>query len=270
MRGTRAVTLAAGFCAASIVNAAPQAAPRVGEVVQLATAYVQRYTAELKFVLAEEEYTPRTLGRNDSIERERRIRGEFFLAFLAADRGWIAVRDVHEVDGAAVADREDLHALLRQGEVSSVARRVADRNASFNIGRILRNFNEPTLPLLLLTRERVGRTRFRAVSHTARTATLAFQERDRPALIRSRSGEHAFSRGTLTVDAQTGRVEATTLELSIDGIRVRLETTYTADERLGLWVPTTFTERYEGRGETIACRAVYSNYRRFEVLGRVK
>ena len=41
-----------------------------------------------------------------------------------------------------------------------------------------------------------------------------------------------------------------------------------------MWVPSVFTERYErdsrsGR-ELIVCEAKYSNYRRFEVTGRIK
>jgi hypothetical protein len=250
--------------------AAAQRLPRAGDIVSRATAYVERYAAELKFVLADEEYTQRTVDATGAVLRERRMRGELYLAFLPADGVWIAVHDIAEVDGRPVTDREDLRALLRRGEVSSVAKRVADRNASFNIGRVSRNFNEPTLPLLLLTPARVSRSRFRIVSAAQPAVTLSFEERDRPSLVRSRSGAHVFSRGTLAVDAATGRIEATTLELTDRDIEVRLQTIYEPNEKLGLWVPATFTERYEGGGETTTCIAVYSNYRRFEVIGRIK
>jgi hypothetical protein len=55
---------------------------------------------------------------------------------------------------------------------------------------------------------------------------------------------------------------------------VRLETTYAPDEKLGLWVPSVFTEWYrgspDGEDEMIVCESAYSNYRRFEVVGRIK
>ena len=268
--GGRSLTLAAVVCAAAHLAAGSQGGPRTEEIVKRATAYVERYAAELKFVLADEEYSQRTFDGTGALARQRRMRGELYLAFLPADDVWIAVHDVSEVDGIAVTDRDELRALLRQGEVTSVARRVADRNASFNIGSVSRNFNEPTLPLLLLTSTRVSRSRFRAVSTVAGTVTLAFEERERPTLVRSRSGAHVFSRGVLTVDAETGRIEATAFELSDGDIRVRLETTYASNDKLGLWMPTTFTETYERPGETIRCNSLYSNYRRFEVIGRIK
>ena len=70
------------------------------------------------------------------------------------------------------------------------------------------------------------------------------------------------------------------------GIDARLETSYTRDHKLELWLPSVFTERYEsGNGvggvrmsgdaarasrELIECVAKYTNYRRFEVTARIK
>jgi len=55
-----------------------------------------------------------------------------------------------------------------------------------------------------------------------------------------------------------------------DKIHVELITDYARDEKLGLWVPSVFRERYQGRGEDIVCQAIYSNYRRFDVSTRIK
>ena len=62
-------------------------------------------------------------------------------------------------------------------------------------------------------------------------------------------------------------------ELATAGTRVKLETTYERDEKLNLWLPAKFTERYETDGmmrELILCDAKYTNYRRFEVTARIK
>ena len=56
---------------------------------------------------------------------------------------------------------------------------------------------------------------------------------------------------------------------------------YAPDERLGIWVPTRFRERYQhgtpagspdsaSDYEDILCEATYSNYRRFETRVRIK
>ena len=244
--------------------------PSTRVLVERAAAYVEAYTADLKFVLADERSTQRTFAGNGTPTGERRLRGELYLAFLPVDRVWIAVHDISHVDDAPVG-REDLVALLRQGDVTAVAKRVADRNASFNLGSITRNFNEPTLPLLLLAAPRLAHIRFDRRDVTdGGMATLAFRERDRPTLVRSRTGAPAYSRGTLAIDIATGRVSATTLELDADGTRAALATTYGHDPKIDRWVPVTFTERYERGQEVIVVDSTYSNYRRFEVLARIK
>jgi hypothetical protein len=262
------------FVLGAMAALAAQQAPRAPEtrvLVERAAAYVDGYTGQLRFVLADEDSVQRTFGRDGAQTGERRLRGELYLAFLPVDRVWIAVHDISHVDDVPVA-RDDLLELLRQGEVSAVARRVADRNASFNLGSITRNFNEPTLPLLLLVTPRLTQVRFNraAVGDAATSMTLAFRERDRPTLVRTRSGQPAYSRGTLTVDAVSGRIEATTLELEADGVRARLDTAYAHDSKIDLWVPTTFRERYERGREVVTVDSAYSNYRRFEVLARIK
>ena len=76
------------------------------------------------------------------------------------------------------------------------------------------------------------------------------------------------------VDAATGRIERTMIQLENGDDRRRAVTEYTLDDKLKLWVPAVFNEAYSGRvggvRETIRCEARYTNYRRFEVTGRVK
>jgi hypothetical protein len=113
---------------------------------------------------------------------------------------------------------------------------------------------------------------------------LAFQEKDRPTLIRSVQGRPVLIRGELLVEIANGRIWQSRLTASIDGINVELTTEYKFDERLGLMLPIVFRESYEkGKPaaqartqapgllyERIACEAKYSNFRRFEVFSRVR
>jgi hypothetical protein len=249
------------------------------ELVTTAARYVDKYQEEFKFLLADEAYVQRVMSASGTILQERHLKGELFMTFLPGDDEWIAVHDFKEVDGKPVQDREDVRALLQKGDVRGTAARIAAQNARFNIGRLGRNFNEPTLPLLLLNPRRVKDIDFdrdRVTIVGGRTVvSLRFRERERPTLIRNAiTGAPIFAKGLLTMDALTGRVERTQFEIDIDRTTSRLFTEYELDERLNLWVPVVFRERYDDARErerqVILCEARYTNYRRFEVTGRIK
>jgi hypothetical protein len=273
--------LLTAFALASALTAglAGQQKPDVSEkaVVASASKYVVDYEAKFKFVVADEVYTQTTYDRGGQQTATRRMKGELFLTFIAADEAWMAVHDFAEVDGEPVPDREDLRALLQKGETISVVKRVRDRNARYNLGGIMRNVNEPTLPLLILDPKRVKSFSFdreEVLQGTGRTTVrLSFQERDRPTLVRNMRGAPLFSKGELLVDADTGRVERTVMEFNHDGIVARLTTTYASDDNVEMWVPVSFTERYESTREdreVIVCEAAYTNFRKFETSARIK
>ncbi len=247
-------------------------------LVAAASKYVGEYQEAFRFLLADETSVQTVYDAGGLATAKRRMTGELFLTYLAGDAAWIAVHDVAEVDGVPVEGRDDLRALLQKGDVRGVAARVADRNARFNIGRPGRNFNEPTLALLLLGPKRVKGVAFErlevAVIDGRTRVTLGFRERERPTLVRSLRGAPIYSRGTLTIDAATGRIERTRLDIVDPGVSARLETEYAPDPKLELWVPVRFRERYEDTRErpheTVGAEAMYTNYRRFEVVGRIK
>lgn len=267
---------AAGVALPILLAQAPDLSTK--SLAAAAMAYVADYEARFTFLVADEEYTQQVLDPAGRQTARRQMQGELFLTFIPADHTWIAVHDIATVDDQPVPDRDGLRVLLQKGEVTRVAKQIADRNAAFNIGGIQRNFNEPTLPLLLLGPKRIKGVSFdrrQVVRHPDGTrVTLAFAERDRPTLIRSVRGSAIHAKGELIVDAATGRIERTTLELEDGEIVARLSTDYAREDRLDMWVPSVFTERYEGaargRREVIVCEARYTNYRRFEVTGRIK
>lgn len=246
-------------------------------VVAAASKYVVEYETKFKFVIADETYAQATFDEEKRETARRSMKGELFLTFIPADAAWLAVHDFSEVDGTPVADREDLRALLQKGETNSVVRTVLTRNARFNLGTIVRNFNEPTLALLILEPKRVDGFAFDREEVTqvgGRTKVrLSFRERRRPTLVRDEHGSPVYARGELTIDAATGRVEHTVIELADGPIIARLTTTYALDEKVEMWVPVAFAERYERTNrdrEVIVCDADYTNYRRFETTARIK
>jgi hypothetical protein len=278
-RGTTGVALACALAAVPAATARPAAvAPQNAKaVVAAASAYVESFRKDAAFLIADEATTQRRLDARDQTIESRQTKGEIFLTYLEADAQWIAVHDVASVDGEAVADREDLRSLLTKGnELRGVAQRVATRNARFNLGGVWRNFNEPTLPLLLLERSRIGNLSLdrKGVAREAGVTivTVGFRERDRPTLVRG-PREPIRAEGELVIEAESGRIRRTRFELDQDPFRAELVTTYALDARIGMWLPRAFVERYEGkpdgREEVIVCETEYTNYRKFTVTGRI-
>ena len=239
--------------------------------------YVAEYQKTFAFIVATETSLQR-LEENGTPAGSRQLAGEIYWLYLAADDEWISVHDVITVDGRPAVDREDLRVVLQTGERGAIER-IANLNARYNIGTIIRNFNEPTLPLLLFFEKRLKNLRLRRAGMRndgeATIVTLAFEERDRPTLISSATGGPVFAKGSFVVEAGTGRVRETTLELVDGPVTATLATTYAADEHVGLWVPTNFRERYErrhrdGKREVVIVDSKYSNYQKFMGTGRIK
>jgi hypothetical protein len=277
---------------AAAVSAQPAPEVSTRDAVDRAAAYVKAYQAELTSILADEGYTQRIVDQIPLVQgmpRARTTRSELFFMFAPGGEAWMAIRDVIDVDGHAVANRPDLREALRLLPAGDVARKFKDYNSRFNLGRTYRNFNEPTLSLLVLDDEHRSRFSFdrKKVERSGGTVlvTLAFRERERPTLIRDLKQGSVFSRGELTVEADTGRSRRAVLSAKIGPVSLELTTTFVHDPRLGIWVPATFRERYEygvasndakarldsgADYEQILCEATYSNYRRFETSVRIK
>jgi hypothetical protein len=178
-----------------------------------------------------------------------------------------------------VRDREDLPALLSREDPDVVARRLFALNARYNIGGVIRNFNDPMIALLPVSDAHRARFSFE-VEGTHQTeagaamVTLSFRERDRPTLVRPSPGGAAYARGDLTMDVATGAIHRTRFAVRYDKIDAELVTRFSREERLGLWVPSTFSERYtahaNGFDELVTSESTYSNYRRFEARGRIE
>ena len=263
------------------------------DLQQLAASYVDDYQKQLAAIVADEVYVQEIRAQvpaEEGAPRSRTLRGEVFFLFAAAEREWMAIRDVKEVDGVPLTGTRDVRATLRTLPASQVADRMKSYNARYNIGRITRDINEPTLALLVLDATHRSRFKFKADKPRQvgdrRLVPLSFKERERPTLIRTTAGAPIYTSGELMVEPESGRIWQSTLDASVDAIKVQLTTDYAFDERLGLLLPVVFRERYEqGRvtisrksgdpvrpvdHEVVVTEGRYSNFRRFEVLSRIR
>ncbi len=260
------------------------------DAVKAAAKYVKEYKQDLTSVVADEIYTQEIREQvplDSSMPRTRTMKSEIFFMFASEAHGWMAIRDVAAVDGEPADDGPDVRHALRTLPPYDVAESLKRYNSRFNLGRIFRNFNEPTLSLRVLDDDHRDRFSFDRKQEERKgdslLVTLAFSEKRTPTLIRGATKGNVFSKGELILDAATGRVTRTTFTGKIGPVEMELTTVYAADDRLDMWVPVLFRERYQYSGtadgangrsgaaerEEIVCEAKYSNFRRFETSARI-
>jgi hypothetical protein len=270
--------------------APPPADPEVAAVLDRAAAYVASFHRQLSSIVAEERYqqhwqtiwTGRRKGATDLGHRE--LRSDLLLVKPLDADDWMQYRDVYEVDGTAIRDREErLAELFRQGTLASEARMrtVLEDSARYNIGDIRRNVNTPLFPLQFL--KRVNQKRFaftRTADVTSRPMTsdpeqagafrvstevwvVAYQEKRSDTMIRTVERRDFPSRGRFWIEPATGRVLMSELLLENRSIKAAIDVSYQSEPLLGMLVPVEMRERYEAARthSLIECRATYGKFR---------
>ncbi len=248
-------------------------------------AYVERFQRELPSIVAEEHYVQTVSGMTSTSgtgttspssqlrSSKRVLRSDILMITVPGNIGWIAFRDVFEVDGRRIRDREDrLLALLQSPTADAVAqaRRLAEESARYNLGRIHRTINLPDSALVYLQPGSASRMKFEAPQPSdpvddAETVVIRFRETGRPTLVRSQRGSNVPATGRVWAHAATGAIVKTEFALSNLSVNGRFVVEFTKDERSGLRLPARMTERHTGPGEEVHATAQYSNVRRFNV-----
>jgi hypothetical protein len=232
--------------------------------------------------------------------RPRKLVAEFALVKSGGAVPWVGYRDVIEVNGEPVHDRRDriLKILSESSNPLDDAARLTAESARYNIGPVTRNFNLPTtalfffhganLPRFAFTRK--GTKKIDGVD----TVEVAFRETARPTLIRTREGKDVPSEGTLWILSGEGTIVRTRLQLKgfADTVNMGdnpaprviassiapvestadIEVTYRRDEKIGMWLPASMAEEYQGAIPRITgapivgiahSNATYSDYKQF-------
>jgi hypothetical protein len=268
------------ICAALLHLPAQRVSTR--DVLRAAGSYSERYHEAFTTIVAEEHYVQHATSPSskDSTAQTRILRSDVMLIRGAAgESAWFFFRDVFEVDGRPVSGtRGRLESWYQESRDSFMhkARALALEQARFNLGDILRTINAPLFPLELLLPRHQDRFRFRlsgndVVNGTA-VITVTFQERRRPTMIRTLTGDDVDARGTFWIEPATGRVlksELRTGEANRRDVQAVITVTYGANERLMMLVPVSMEETYDFTSIHITGTASYSNFRRFETDARI-
>lgn len=262
------------------------AQPKGADLLPRIHAYVEKFQRELPSIVAEEHYVQVVTstkspsvdaiadGRLDPLASVKRVlRSDVLMVTVPGTNGWVLFRDVFEVDGQRIRDREDrLLALLQSpaADAMAQARRLAAESARYNVGRVQRTTNLPDSALLYLKAASASRMTFdppraSAPVDGAETVVIRFRETGRPTIVTSLRGSNVPASGQVWAHAATGaivKIEFKLSDMSTDGVFV-IE--FAFDELSGLRLPAKMTERYTSPSEDVRATAQYSNVRRFNV-----
>jgi hypothetical protein len=285
------VTFAAVLCCLFIpVRAAHQnhtsetGSVAIDALLARVAAYLDLYEQSVPAIVAEEKYVQRAFVEGRLGIDARTLRSDL-LVIADENYGWISFRDVFEVDGRQVRDRDQRLAnlfLKPHSDRHAQALRIVAEGARFNLNvpgfDLRRTVNTPLVALRFVRRPEQSRSRFRIVGGARvdglPVTVLDFEEQATPRMIASSDG--AAARGRFWVERESGRIRRSELSFetivvgqkSVARIRARVRVSYARDGRVDEWVPATMEEEYRVGAALIEGLARYSNFRRFTVETR--
>jgi hypothetical protein len=273
--------------------AAAQEPPTIATVLDRAGAYVAEFHRQLSSLVGEETYVQdwksvwKSHGRDVTTNLGHRVtKGDLLLVKPPGADAWVGYRDVYEVDGTPIHNRDEaLVTAFRDGSLSTDARirQLLDGNARYNIGGIQRNVNWPVFPLLFLERPNQSRFRFKlatdrrpgassaesAASGAFRVSTevwvIEYDEKVSGTMIKTDNHKDLPSHGRFWIEPASGRVLMSELVVKNRVLMATLDVSYQSEPLLGMLVPVEMHELYEGRRNNSRIEAV-ATYGRFRPL----
>lgn len=257
--------------------------PALPDVLKAAAEYVVKYAGQLSVIEAEEQSTQHDTS-SGQIAGSRRLKSDFVV--IGSDDGRVAsFRDAFEVDGRSLRERSNrLIDLLRKPNPASLeeARALSEASVRQYISPNLHVLDDPMLPLEFLRQQNQERFGFTLDSvrtmDGSRVAILRFTEQGQERLIKS--AENVPITGRMSIDAATGALRQAELSFSGKAFNLRSTIKFTADQTLGLWLPSEVVLSSDVRGtgynntvsnmgaggqlavrETLEARVIFSNYR---------
>ena len=261
------------------------------EVLARAARYVAEFRRQLSGIATEEIYYQEAVnsGRfaNSLLTSpKRRLRSELLLVKPAEADRYVELRDVFEVDGAPLQNRQGrLEKLLRDPSAGSRIAAIIAESARYNIGSVTRNINTPLMALQFLDANNQRRFEFKHVEKAAavfpakqdqafnestvfRVSTemwnVEFSERVRPTIIRKPDGDDLPARGRFWIDPSNGSVLISELIIDGGGVRAIVTVSYQSEPLMGFLVPVEMRESYSRSSERITGHAEYGKFRQLE------
>lgn len=264
-------------------------------VLSRAATYVETYGDHLSGLVVEEAYVQDVVMVNRFGYRvtmpkgpiHRALRSDLLLVNTSEDT-WMQFRDVFEVDGRPVRDRNDRLAKLFLDPAASKAKskdsqvlKIARESARYNIGDVERTINLPVLPLTVLDRQMQGGFEFalggisdppalpKSVGFTppAGATVVGFTETQVRSMIATPQGKNLKSRGRFWISLPAGHVLMSELNVEDFTLSATVHVAYGSQPNLEVPVPIEMHEVYFNRlnNQRVEGTATYTNFREFNV-----
>jgi len=238
------------------------------DVVSRASAYVSYFLSHFTSVVAEETYVQRIDVLNG---QARTSKADFLLVQIGPKNQWLPFRDVYEVNGSRLHDREnrlvDLFA-NPSPDLLAQAKAIDAESYKYNLGAT-RSINNPMLGIALLQPELLSHFTF-SLGGTDKidgepVDVLKFEESGRPTIVHQNNGGDLPCEGRYWI-AGSGTLLKSEMVLNTREQMTRVTITFKPDDRLGVAVPVRMEEIYApaGAARTTAV-ATYGRFRKFEV-----
>ena len=253
-------------------------------VLQRVTEWVEGFQRDLAAVVAEERFEQRQVGTPDIV---RITRSDLVLMPVTGQMHWLHFRDVFELNGKPLRDRDDrLQRLFLESPSTALtnAARLTQESSRYNLGSVIRTINVPTFALICLDPASKGRFTFTEAGQEqlagVSTLRIRFREGSGRSIVRTLRGAGVPIEGILWIDPSTGRIHQTMVKTrgtqdpdqpepprgSVSGTLMWVVTHYSQDETSAKWVPTNMREwARDITGGVTSGMAVYSQFRTFAV-----
>jgi hypothetical protein len=244
--------------------------------------YVYDFLDKFSNVVSEETYiqdssvpmqSAALMNRPGGAARNRTLKSDFLLVSVSSAQDWVPFRDVFEIDGQTIRDRDSRLAklFLKPSENSlDQANRIQDESSRYNLGNMRRTINNPVLGIVILQPDFQPRFHYSLGKMDPKVGPgvwiVDYKEEGRPSFIRGRANLDLFAHGRLWIEAATGRLMKTEVLLDQPTLRARITASFRFDDRFGIAVPYEMQEEYKfDSGIRVTALATYDRFRRFDV-----
>lgn len=250
--------------------------PEVARIMARARDYVVRFLEAFSNVVAEEHYTQDVIGLQRTVSpaaTHRELTSDLLLIKVGGPFEWRPFRDVFEVGGKPVRDRNDrlTKLFVRSSPLAfELAARIDAESMRYNLGTVVRTINTPVLLLLFLEPELQPRFEFTLGKKDPDVGenvwVVNYQEQARPTLIRGDRDTDLPAAGRFWIDGETGEVLKADFVAIAGKTTAEITTTFRHDAELGIAVPVEMREQYRpDRGGRVVGTATYGRFRQFTV-----
>jgi hypothetical protein len=292
------VSLVGGCILAGLLATAPTAqeisspAVPISLILSRAANYIEVYASRLSGLVMEESYVQDVEQINRFGYRmntrggvsHRQLRSDLLLVRPEGSDAWMQFRDVFEVDGKVLRDRNDrLEKLFLQPSKSTAAQaeKIVKESARYNIGDIERTINLPLLAMTVLDRRMQPNFQFRindpseelklpkSTTFADRPGALVvgFNETQVRTMIATPQGKNLRSHGRFWFAMPDAEVLMTELGVDDYTLSATIHVAYERKPGLAVAVPVEMHELYVNRlnSSKVEGTATYSNFREFNV-----